>query len=206
MNNLIKATQGLLVTAMVMLTASCADLNLVSMDSTAQLKDLRDLDRDGVIEARENCDDTLLGSTIDNVGCGKNMPVNQSMQLDIKFENNSAVIPAGGYSQIQNVANFLGQYPNTEVIIEGHTSKVGSAELNQKLSEQRAAALAAALVNEFNIEQVRVSTVGYGFSRPKDNSESDEAHAINRRIVAELSGDRQVSDMIWTIYTVDQTE
>jgi len=164
------------------------------------------LDRDGVIEARENCDDTLLGSTIDNVGCGKNMPVNQSMQLDIKFENNSAVIPAGGYSQIQNVANFLGQYPNTEVIIEGHTSKVGSAELNQKLSEQRAAALAAALVNEFNIEQVRVSTVGYGFSRPKDNSESDEAHAINRRIVAELSGDRQVSDMIWTIYTVDQTE
>jgi len=57
--------------AMVLLMPACADLSLAKMDNTKQLQDLRDLDRDGVIEAREQCADTLAGSTIDNVGCIK---------------------------------------------------------------------------------------------------------------------------------------
>jgi len=206
MKNITNPAQWLLLSAIVMLTASCADLKLVSMDSTSQINDLRDLDRDGVIEAREQCDETLTGSTINNVGCGQSMPANQSMLLDIKFANNSSEIPVSDYGQIEQVANFLEKYPNSQVIIEGHTSKVGSAVLNQQLSEQRALALAAVLVNEFSISQSRVATVGYGFSRPKSFGDSDEDHAINRRIVAELSGKRQVNDMIWTIYTVDDIE
>jgi hypothetical protein len=61
--------QWLLISTIVMLTASCADLNLATTDGTIQQQDLRDFDRDGVIEAREQCADTLLGSTINNVGC-----------------------------------------------------------------------------------------------------------------------------------------
>jgi len=206
MKKITNPAQWLLLSAMVMLTASCADLKLVSMDSTTQINDLRDFDRDGVIEAREECDETLTGSTINNVGCGQSMPANQSMLLDIKFANNSSEIPVSDFGQIEQVAVFLEKYPNSQVVIEGHTSKVGSQELNQKLSEQRALALAAALVNEFSISQSRVATVGYGFSRPKNFGDSDDDHAINRRIVAELSGKRQVNDMIWTIYTVDDIE
>jgi outer membrane protein OmpA-like peptidoglycan-associated protein len=136
----------------------------------------------------------------------KTQQLNQSLTLDIKFANNSAVIPVNDLSEIKRVADFLNAYPDTKVLIEGHTSKVGSASLNKALSKRRASALSVALVNEYGIAQSRVSTKGYGFERPKDPSDSDEAHAVNRRIVAELSGIKQVDDMIWTIYTVDQIE
>jgi len=66
-----KKLPALMFSSMVLLMPACADLSLASMDNTKQLQDLRDIDRDGVIEAREQCADTLAGSTIDNVGCSK---------------------------------------------------------------------------------------------------------------------------------------
>ena len=54
------------------LLSGCAGNNIVKVEpSVKQLHDLNDLDRDGVIEAREKCANTVLGATIDNYGCGK---------------------------------------------------------------------------------------------------------------------------------------
>jgi OOP family OmpA-OmpF porin len=191
---------------MVLITA-CAGKPLQVMEAQVeQLRNLQDYDSDGVIEAREKCADTLLGATIDNVGCGTRTTYVEPLKVDIKFANNSYSIPPSAMSEIQALARFMEQRPELQVIIEGHTSKVGAAELNQTLSVERAESVVSVLVNDFNIATERVSSIGYGFDRLASSANTAIAHANNRRIMAELSETVSVDDMKWTIYTVDQAQ
>ncbi|MFT4807183.1 MAG: OOP family OmpA-OmpF porin [Paraglaciecola sp.] len=190
-----------------LLITACAGKPLQVMEAQVeQLKNLQDYDSDGVIEAREKCADTVLGATIDNVGCGTRTTYVEPLKVDIKFANNSYSIPPSAMSEIQALARFLEQRPELQVIIEGHTSKVGAAELNQTLSVARAESVISVLVNDFNIATERVSSIGYGFDRLANSANTATAHANNRRIMAELSETVSVDDMKWTIYTVDQAQ
>jgi OOP family OmpA-OmpF porin len=187
-----------------LLITACAVKPLQVMEAQVeQLKNLQDYDSDGVIEAREKCADTVLGATINNVGCGTQTTYVEPLNVDIKFANNSYSIPPSAISEIQALAKFLEQRPELRVIIEGHTSKVGAAELNKILSAERAKSVASLLVNDFNITPERVSSIGYGFEKLADFADNEEAHATNRRILAEFNETVIVDDMKWTIYTVD---
>jgi OOP family OmpA-OmpF porin len=149
--------------------------------------------------------ETVLGATIDNYGCGSQSPIIAPFKIDIKFANNSSTIPSPAYGRIKELAEFLDKNQDLQVVIEGHTSNVGGEELNQKLSENRAKAIAFVLVNDFNIAEERVASVGYGFAQLEELGDTAEAHALNRRIIAELSRTDHIDNMKWTIYTVDQT-
>ncbi|MGK0411307.1 MAG: outer membrane protein OmpA-like peptidoglycan-associated protein [Shewanella psychromarinicola] len=187
-----------------LLITACAGKPLQVMEAQVeQLKNLQDYDSDGVIEAREKCADTVLGATINNVGCGTQTTYVEPLNVDIKFANNSYSIPPSAISEIQSLAKFLEKRPELRVIIEGHTSKVGAAELNKILSAERAKSVASLLVNDFNITPERVSSIGYGFEKLADFADNEEAHATNRRILAEFNETVIVDDMKWTIYTVD---
>jgi OOP family OmpA-OmpF porin len=187
-----------------LLITACAGKPLQVMEAQVeQLKNLQDYDSDGVIEAREKCADTVLGATINNVGCGTQTTYVEPLNVDIKFANNSYSIPPSAISEIQALAEFLEQRPELRVIIEGHTSKVGAAELNKILSAERAKSVASLLVNDFNIPPERVSSIGYGFEKLADFADNEEAHATNRRILAEFNETVIVDEMKWTIYTVD---
>jgi OOP family OmpA-OmpF porin len=189
------------------LLSACAGSNIVNIESSVeQLNDLHDYDRDGVIEAREKCADTVLGATIDNDGCGTQRTYIEPLKVDIKFANNSYSIAPSALPKIQELARFLEQKPELQVVIEGHTSKLGTAELNQTLSDKRAKAVVLVLVNDFNIATERVSSIGYGFDRLANSADTAAAHATNRRIMAELSETVSVDDMMWTIYTVDEAQ
>jgi outer membrane protein OmpA-like peptidoglycan-associated protein len=183
--------------------SSCAQTDIIVQEDTVeQLQNLDDYDRDGVIEAREKCDGTVLGATIDNYGCGSQTSKVEPLNIDIKFENNSYVIPGLAYKKIEELAEFLNKHQESHVRIEGHTSNVGDADMNQVLSKNRARAVASILANDFNISTDRVSSVGYGFEKLEENGDSPEAHAFNRRITAELTHIEYVNDMKWTIYSV----
>jgi OOP family OmpA-OmpF porin len=187
-----------------LLITACAGKPLQVMEAQVkQLKNLQDYDSDGVIEAREKCADTVLGATINNDGCGTQTTYVEPLNVDIKFANNSYNIPPSAISEIQALATFIEQRPELRVIIEGHTSKVGSAELNKTLSVERAKSVASVLVNDFNITAERISSIGYGFEKLADFGDNKEAHATNRRILAEFNETVTVDDMKWTIYTVD---
>ena len=197
---------SILVSGAILLSA-CASKEVVNLESSVeQLKDLNDYDRDGVIEAREKCADTVLGATIDNYGCGAQTSIVEPFKVDIKFAHNSYDIPSSAIPRIQKLATFLDENAELQVLIEGHTSNVGSTQLNQILSTDRANAVVAVLVNDFNIATERVSSKGYGFERLADFADTEIAHATNRRIMAELSKTVSVDEMIWTIYTVDQIQ
>lgn len=195
----------IIITALsVLLLAGCAQQEVVTMQAQAEQKhDLRDLDFDGVIEAREKCGDTLVGAAVDNDGCPRDKTVNQSFRLNVKFPNNSADLRPSNYAKLQQLADFLNDQTDANVTIEGHASKVGNPEYNLTLSQRRAEAVARALVNDFGIDQARVDAVGFGDTTPLIDEDSDYAHEVNRRVMATLSGSYNTTDMRWNIFTAE---
>lgn len=189
----------------VTLLAGCSMRDTVNIDEmvTTQTYDLSDKDSDGVIEARERCNDTAQGAGIDNYGCGKIKAINERKEINILFPNDSAYIAPEYYPQIEEVAIFLRQYPTTKVTIEGHTSRTGTDERNTVLSQERANAVTAVLAERFSIDRSRLTAIGYGSNRPIVLEQTPEAEIRNRRVVAEVTGDDTAADMKWTIYSVD---
>jgi OOP family OmpA-OmpF porin len=70
---------------------------------------------------------------------------------------------------------------NSRVSIEGHTDAIGTDAYNQRLSERRANSVKTYLV-EHGIDGSRLSTVGYGESRPIASNQTREGRALNRRV------------------------
>ncbi len=169
-----------------------------------QLQDLSDADNDGVITSREKCPASFAGSQVDNYGCGADIINKVRQELKVNFASNSAVVSKRYFGDIEALANFMQKHLGTEVVIEGHTSKLGSKSLNMRLSQERAQAVMNILVNNFGIATFRVSAVGYGFEQILDDGNTKSAHAKNRRIVAELTSEDTSKDMKWNIYSVDK--
>jgi len=173
---------------------------------TLQKYDLSDPEADGVITARDKCLDTYAGALIDNDGCGTESVDTVRRHLEINFDHDAYVVKDEYFSEIADLADFMTKYPQVQVVIEGHTSMVGSAEYNQALSEKRAEAIKTILIDSFSIAAARISAVGYGFEQLLVEGDNEAAHERNRRIVAELSIDESYVNMKWTIYTVDEVE
>lgn len=100
---------------------------------------------------------------------------------DVLFATGSADIQGGTNQNLEKLVNFLNQYPDRQVLIEGHTDNVGSAMFNQNLSRQRAESVRRFLT-ERGIESRRLSVSGYGFERPIASNDSATGRQQNRRV------------------------
>jgi outer membrane protein OmpA-like peptidoglycan-associated protein len=108
------------------------------------------------------------------------------VELDVKFDFDKSVVKQESFSDIESLADFLKQYPQTSTVVEGHTDSVGTDAYNLVLSERRANAVRDVLVNEYGVGGTRVDAVGYGETRPVADNATAEGRAINRRVEAEV--------------------
>ncbi len=145
-----------------------------------------DSDGDGVVDSVDQCLQTPAGAKVDANGCRIVLTEDVSIQLSVKFANNSNVVTDDYRSEIQKVADFMKSYPDTTVVIEGHTDSRGKASYNQQLSEKRAIAVMQYLVAEFGVAQARVTAVGKGEVEPIADNETAAGRATNRRVQAEI--------------------
>lgn len=99
----------------------------------------------------------------------------------ITFDFNSAVVKPGMRTQLQDVARVLNNYPSSVLGVYGHTDNVGSSEVNQRLSEQRAQSVAGSL-ESFGVSRARMQIRGYGFNQPIASNATPEGRAQNRRV------------------------
>ena len=106
------------------------------------------------------------------------------VELDVKFDFDKADVKQDSYGDIKNLADFMKQYPQTSTTVEGHTDSVGSDAYNQKLSERRANAVRAVLVNQYGVEADRVNAVGNGEAAPVADNATEAGRAVNRRVEA----------------------
>ena len=100
----------------------------------------------------------------------------------IHFATGSAVLTASSTPTLKQVADLLKQNSTWVVTIEGHTDSVGGAAYNKDLSERRSAAVRTALVTSYGIPAARLSTTGYGLTRPVDKNSTLAGRARNRRV------------------------
>jgi outer membrane protein OmpA-like peptidoglycan-associated protein len=99
----------------------------------------------------------------------------------ILFAFDSDVVQGAARQNLTNLANSLRTYPETEVLIVGHTDNVGAAAYNQRLSERRAASARNFLVSQ-GVQGHRIRTMGMGLNEPVASNETDAGRAQNRRV------------------------
>ena len=99
----------------------------------------------------------------------------------ITFDFNSAMLKPEMRGQLQEVAQVLNQFPSTVIGVFGHTDNVGSAEVNQRLSEQRAASVGNYLIGQ-GLQRERFEIVGMGKRYPVASNDTDAGRALNRRV------------------------
>jgi OmpA-OmpF porin, OOP family len=148
-----------------------------------------DADKDGVNDNIDKCPDTPMTHKVDATGCSVYEFVTKMYDLGkVLFDNDSAVIKPGYYDDMEILGDHLVKYPAHTVIIEGHASNVGKPDYNMSLSERRAQAVATALMTKYGISASRIKSVGYGVTKPKMAGNTAEAHRVNRRIEAIVTG------------------
>lgn len=111
-------------------------------------------------------------------------PETVRVELEVLFDFDKANVKDGSYSDIENLAAFMQQYPQVSTTVEGHTDSVGPDAYNQKLSERRANAVRQVLVDQYGVDASRVNAIGYGEARPIADNASKEGRALNRRVEA----------------------
>jgi len=100
----------------------------------------------------------------------------------IQFETNKAAIKPESGSLLEEITNVIKQNPQIKRLsIEGHTDSTGADKHNQKLSEQRAAAVRDHLV-QHGVEAERLSSRGWGKSKPIGDNSTAVGREENRRV------------------------
>ena len=112
------------------------------------------------------------------------------MPAGITFDFNSYAIRPEFRSTLDEVARILASYPQTYVDVLGHTDSVGADDYNQRLSEQRAGAVATYLTAH-GISPARIATRGYGETMPIASNETEAGRAQNRRVEIKIVPVRQ---------------
>jgi outer membrane protein OmpA-like peptidoglycan-associated protein len=100
----------------------------------------------------------------------------------IYFDFRSAQIRAESEGVLQQIADVLGKNPEWNLTVEGHTDNIGGDAFNLDLSKKRAEAVKNALVDRYHIAADRLTTEGYGATRPKESNDTIEGRARNRRV------------------------
>ena len=97
------------------------------------------------------------------------------------FKVNSSDLSAKSKDELKKFSEVLNKYPDTNLSINGHTDDTGSNEMNQKLSERRAASVSSFLTSH-NVAATRLTVTGFGETQPLVENTSDANRALNRRV------------------------
>ena len=111
-------------------------------------------------------------------------PTTVTIVLNVEFDTNKAVVKDKYRNEIKKVSDFMKTYPNTTAVIEGHTDNVHTAQYNQQLSEARANSVRQYLIQNFGINESRLTAVGYGLTKPIASNNTEEGRQKNRRVQA----------------------
>lgn len=138
-----------------------------------------DQDEDKVPDHLDQCLGTAKGTTVDARGCAE---IKEHIVLEgIFFNFGSAEITEASTGALMIALQILKDNPDVTVEIEGHTDNVGTPQVNERLSRERAQSVQAWLVSR-GIARTRMTVKGYGATRPRAEGDTEEARARNRRI------------------------
>ena len=104
-----------------------------------------------------------------------------TMKSGVLFDFNSSKINPTVSDNLMKFAETLKQYPDTEILVAGHTDNVGTGQYNMTLSQQRANAVANVLKTN-NVSRNRLTILGYGEKNPVADNIAESGREQNRRV------------------------
>ena len=128
----------------------------------------------------------MQNAKVERVGEGIKITFDSGILFDV---NKSDLRPAS-MSEIDKMAVVLQKYPDTNVLIEGHTDNSGSDAINQPLSGRRAQAVSNEIQGQ-GVDAARITSTGYGSTQPVGDNTTATGKAANRRVeVAIFANDK----------------
>jgi outer membrane protein OmpA-like peptidoglycan-associated protein len=118
--------------------------------------------------------------------------INVRLTSDILFDYDSSALRPASRTTLTELATNFAQYPDNQIIVEGHTDSAGSDAYNQRLSEQRAASVADYLIDR-GVRAGALTVYGFGEARPKSTNETAEGRQLNRRVEIHIRAPQQAS-------------
>lgn len=110
------------------------------------------------------------------------LDVGASVKLEnIFFETGKAALKSESFTELDRVVQLLNDYPTIKIEISGHTDNVGGEEVNKKLSQARADAVAQ-YISSKGVPDERIVAVGYGMEKPVAENSTKEGRQKNRRV------------------------
>jgi OOP family OmpA-OmpF porin len=104
--------------------------------------------------------------------------------LNVEFDFDKSTIKKGYYQDIDNLSQVMKDYPDLNVVIEGHTDSMGTDAYNKKLSQRRAESVKKYMVEKGGIDANRIKAIGFGEEKPIASNDTDEGRQQNRRVEA----------------------
>ncbi|WP_437937377.1 kelch repeat-containing protein [Sorangium sp. So ce341] len=147
-----------------------------------------DGDGDGVADVADRCpkEPGVHAEDPEKDGCPAFLRLDKTqvaLVKQIEFASGRATIDPSSYPIIDELARLLEATPDIKVLrIEGHTDNLGDPAYNQRLSQQRAAAVRDYLVKQGRVDPARLTFQGLGSARPLMTNDTPEGRAKNRRV------------------------
>lgn len=144
-----------------------------------------DRDGDGVYDYDDVCPDVI--GVAENLGCPRNKSADDItnriflLAKSIYFKTNSDQITSESYSILNEIANIMLQYPNTQFMIDGHSDNTGAPSYNLYLSKKRAASVQQYLSTN-GVREDRLYAEGYGIDNPTHSNKTSNGRKKNRRV------------------------
>ncbi|HTG67535.1 MAG TPA: DUF5723 family protein [Flavobacterium sp.] len=142
-----------------------------------------DTDGDGVLDKDDKC--PKVKGTLANNGCPEVttevIKKLNDFSKSILFDTSKATIKAESNAKLEEIVKVMNEYPNANFKLEGHTDSTGNAAKNLQLSKDRAAAVKDYLIAK-GISANRLSSEGYGITKPIASNKTVAGRAENRRV------------------------
>lgn len=131
----------------------------------------------------------IEGAKIERIGEG----IKITFPSGILFETASASVQSDARDNIKKLSEILNKYPDTNILVEGHTDSDGSEEYNQELSERRAKAVAG-IAKGYGVSSGRFTEVGYGENQPIASNDDAGGKQQNRRVEIAIFANEDLKD------------
>jgi outer membrane protein OmpA-like peptidoglycan-associated protein len=161
----------------------CANTPIEARGKVDQNGCPRDIDGDGIPDYLDKC--PSIPGVAENNGCPevkKEVKALFKKALQgIQFETGKADIKPFSFPLLNQIANILILNPTYLIEIQGHTDNVGKPEMNLNLSDRRAESVRQYLISK-GIDEKRMTSHGYGDTKPVATNKTSKGRALNRRV------------------------
>jgi outer membrane protein OmpA-like peptidoglycan-associated protein len=127
----------------------------------------------------ERIEEEIPGAEVKRVGEGINVTFNED--AGVYFDTNKSNVKGTSATTLDKLAGIFNEYPNSNILVEGHTDSAGAEDYNMNLSKQRAESVTNYLVAK-GISASRFSTKWYGELQPVGDNTTSDGKAKNRRV------------------------